>query len=346
MHSIWEGRAAGDFMSTMMVNDSVFACIYLCEGPRGRITPLSRVLSPDLLLLRTDQVTSKPRCRCHSYLGRVVQLFISATYLRLFHVLSVHFSTQMPPNSLIDLSHPLTPHTPVYPGDPSFTMHRICSIPTHGYTVHTLSLGTHTGTHVDAPFHFFEQGEKLHELPLERFVGRALVVDVRHLARERGRIEWDDVQECLGRDTTCSSAGGALASLGARSEGKIDIVLFWTGWDEWWGEQKYFEHPCFGREVAEELAGMSVRVVGVDALSPDKTGLVQDREEERRDPFAMHEVLLGRGCLIYENLTNLGALVCKGCAGEEVWVSLVPMNVHGADGGPVRAYGWKETLCT
>ncbi|KAG2090751.1 putative cyclase [Suillus discolor] len=240
----------------------------------------------------------------------------------------------MPPKSLIDLSHPLTPQTTIYPGDPPFAMHSVCSIPTDGYTVHAVSLGTHTGTHVDAPFHFFAQGQKLHELSLERFVGRAVIVDVRHLARARGRIEWRDVRECL--DWT----RGTIASLGPRSEEKIDMVLFWTGWDGWWSEQKYFDHPYFGRDVAEELVEMGVRLVGVDTLSPDETVLVQDGGKE--DAFAMHEVLLGRGCLICENLTNLGELVGRNSEEGEVWVSLAPLSLHGADGAPVRAFGWTE----
>ncbi|KAG2122359.1 putative cyclase [Suillus clintonianus] len=245
----------------------------------------------------------------------------------------------MPPRSLVDLSHPLTPQTTVYPGDPPFAMHSVCSIPTDGYTVHAVSLGTHTGTHVDAPFHFFAQGQKLHELSLERFVGRGLIVDVRHLAQARGHIEWRDVRESLDRAT--ASTGGTIASLGPRSEGKIDMVLFWTGWDGWWGERKYFDHPYFGKDVAEGLVEMGVRLVGVDTLSPDETVLVQGGGEERDDAFAMHEVLLGRGCLICENLTNLGGLV----GGEgEVWVSLVPLSLHGADGAPVRAYGWMEEI--
>ncbi|KAG0702930.1 putative cyclase [Suillus ampliporus] len=244
----------------------------------------------------------------------------------------------MPPKSLIDLSHSLTPQTTIYPGDPPFAMHSVCSIPTDGYTVHAVSLGTHTGTHVDAPFHFFAQGQKLHELPLERFVGRVVVVDVRHLARARGRIEWRDVRESLDRATN----RGTIASLGPRSEGKIDMVLFWTGWDGLWSEQKYFDHPYFGRDVAEELVEMGVRLVGVDTLSPDETVLVQE-EKEKDDAFAMHDVLLGRGCLICENLVNLGELV-RGDSGEEgeLWVSLVPLSLHSADGAPVRAYGWKE----
>ncbi|KAG1763663.1 putative cyclase [Suillus placidus] len=236
----------------------------------------------------------------------------------------------MPPESLIDLSHPLTPQTTIYPGDPPFAMHSVCNIPTDGYTVHAVSLGTHTGTHVDAPFHFFAHGQKLHELSLSRFVGRALVIDVRHLVRARGCIRWRDVRESLERTR------GTIASLGPRSEGKIDIVLFWTGWDGWWSERTYFDHPYFGRDVAEELVEMGVRLVGVDTLSPDET--------EREDAFVMHEVLLGRGCLICENLTNLGGLVSGGSGGEEVWVSLVPLSLHGADGAPVRAYGWTEKV--
>jgi kynurenine formamidase len=245
----------------------------------------------------------------------------------------------MSPKSLIDLSHPLTPQSTIYPGDPPFAMHSVCNIPTDGYTVHAVSLGTHTGTHVDAPFHFFAHGQKLHELSLERFVGRALVVDVRQLARVRGCIQWRDVRESLDRTR------GTIASLGSRSEGKIDIVLFWTGWDRWWSEQKYFDHPYFGRDVAEELAEMGVRLVGVDTLSPDETVLVQDGGKEKEDAFVMHEVLLSRGCLICENLTNLGELVGEGFEeGEEVWVSLVPLSLHGADGAPVRAYGWMEKV--
>ncbi|KAG2339541.1 putative cyclase [Suillus weaverae] len=244
----------------------------------------------------------------------------------------------MPPESLIDLSHPLTPQTTIYPGDPPFAMHSVCNIPTDGYTVHAVSLGTHTGTHVDAPFHFFPHGQKLHELSLSRFVGRALVVDVRHLVRARGCIRWRDVRESLDRTR------GTIASLGPRSEGKTDIVLFWTGWDGWWSEQKYFDHPYFGRDVAEELVEMGVRLVGVDTLSPDETVLVQDGGKEREDAFVMHEVLLGCGCLICENLMNLGELVSGGSEGEEVWVSLVPLSLHGADGAPVRAYGWTEKV--
>ena len=56
-----------------------------------------------------------------------------------------------------------------------------------------LTLSMHTGTHVDAPFHFFPDGVKLGDIPLEQFVGRAVVLDIRHAARMQGRINWADV---------------------------------------------------------------------------------------------------------------------------------------------------------
>src|SRR4051794_18720633 len=80
---------------------------------------------------------------------------------------------------LIDVTLPLSPHLPVYPGDPSFELratHRISD--GDDYNVSRLALGTHAGTHVDAPFHFVPGGATVDQLPLEVLMGRALVVDV------------------------------------------------------------------------------------------------------------------------------------------------------------------------
>ncbi|KIJ15619.1 hypothetical protein PAXINDRAFT_114847 [Paxillus involutus ATCC 200175] len=200
-------------------------------------------------------------------------------------------------------------------------------------TVTHLSLGTHTGTHIDAPFHFFPSGKKLHEIELDRFVGRAVVLDVRHLAKERAMIDW----VALSSSTTIASG---LSQVGSRAEGKADIVLLWTGWEVHWGTPKYFAHPYFSREVAGKLRDHGARIVGVDVLSPDETPV--DENTETNHGWGVHEVLLGSGVLICENLRGVGDLVdVGGSEGEEVWVSLMPLSIHGADGAPVRAYGWK-----
>ncbi|KAH7883310.1 putative cyclase [Phlebopus sp. FC_14] len=256
----------------------------------------------------------------------------------------------MRPKSIIDLSHALKEPTPCYPGDPGFGMKSACCFPLSAstnsdkgddpsmvVTVHSLSLGTHTGTHVDAPYHFFPQGKKLQEIEIQRLVGRAVVLDVRHLAKERGRIEWVDVVGSgAGKESLTTSA---LGEVGPRSEGKADIVLFWTGWDVHWGSAEYFAHPYFSRGVAEKLREMGVTVLGVDVLNPDETPA--DESVETKDGFGVHEVLLGNGVIICENLRGLGELAA-GVGEGEVWVSLMPLSIHDADGAPVRAYGWRE----
>ena len=256
--------------------------------------------------------------------------------------------------TITDLSHPLREPMPCYPGDPGFKMSLACSfpliaaspVPMHSETdqpnsqmivrVHALSLGTHTGTHIDAPFHFFPSGQKLHEIPLAQFVGRAAVLDLRHLARDRGKISWADVTN--GGTERDALTANALSHIGSRTDGKADIVLLWTGWDVHWGMPKYFSHPYFARDVAIALHGYGVKIVGVDVLSPDETPADENAETEHG--WGMHEMLLGRGVLICENMKGLGELV--GGGQEETWVSLVPLSVHDADGAPVRAYGWKQ----
>src|SRR3712207_3383604 len=78
---------------------------------------------------------------------------------------------------IVDLSMALDERTPFYPGDPEPRVCPATTIARDGVNVSRLELGSHSGTHCDAPYHFLEDGLKLHELPLERFVGRGVVVD-------------------------------------------------------------------------------------------------------------------------------------------------------------------------
>jgi len=263
--------------------------------------------------------------------------------------------------NIIDLSHSLVEPVPCYPGDPTFKMSLACAFPlivakskldypslpsttdetdqpssdTLVVRVHALSLSSHTGTHIDAPFHFFPSGPKLHEIPLAQFVGRAIILDVRHLARDRLRISWADLTGA-GAERDASTTA-ALSRIGSRTDGKADIVLLWTGWDAHWGTPRYFAHPYFSRDVATALCDLGAKIVGVDMLNPDETPAEENAETE--DGWGMHETLLGRGVLICENLKGLGGL--SGGEGE-TWVSLMPLSVHNADAAPVRAYGWKQ----
>lgn len=206
----------------------------------------------------------------------------------------------------LDLTHPLTTGMPVYPGDPAVSVRPCCTHPRDGYQVMELHLGSHSGTHLDAPLHFIPGGRSLDQYPVDRFSGQGVVVNVRGMP-----------------------PGGAIGPEALRPVAPllpgVEYVLFCTGWDRYFGTPEYEQHPYLTAELARELLARGVRLVGVDSLNPDPTG---------GSEFPVHEILLGADVLICENLTGLDALL-GGPA--EFW--LLPLKVSGGDGAPIRALG-------
>ncbi|KAE9392513.1 putative cyclase [Gymnopus androsaceus JB14] len=214
---------------------------------------------------------------------------------------------------IIDLTHPLDPNKlTIYPGDPGLKC--------YGYSVHALSLGSHTGTHIDAPSHFILNGKTIDEIPLDTLVSRpALVVDLTH-KKARSKILWDE---------DLAEFAPKMKDLGPGM-----ILLLRTGWSERWATPTYMEkYPYLDRHAAEQILSMGVKIVGLDTISPD--------EIDGPEGYGAHEAILGTGGLIVENLTNLKALAE---IGREVMVSIVPLSLTGCDGSPVRAFGWKAQV--
>ncbi|WP_021596347.1 cyclase family protein [Actinomadura welshii] len=212
---------------------------------------------------------------------------------------------------LVDLSVSVVSGMPVYPGDPEVEAVPALTVAGSGVNVLRLHMGSQTGTHVDAPFHIDDALPKLDEVPLERFTGPAVVMDVRGLP-PRTPIPPDAVPPGL--------APG-------------DVLLIATGWPEHWGTDGYLAHPFPAPETAEAIAATGVRTVGIDALSVDRT------PPPGSDDFSLaaHRVLCGAGAVIAENLTGLDRLVDAQAAGRAIDVSLFPLALAGADGAPVRA---------
>ncbi|WP_043634810.1 cyclase family protein [Nonomuraea candida] len=201
---------------------------------------------------------------------------------------------------IIDLSAPITTGMPVYPGDPEVTVEPALTVPRDGVNVLGLHLGSHSGTHVDAPRHIDDALPALDELPLERFCGPATVVDVRGLAP----------RSAIGPEAFEHVTAGT-------------IVLVATGWSARFGRQ---DHPFLSAEAAALLVGRGVRTVGIDALSVDPTPA---------DAFPAHETLLRAHAVVAENLVGLDRLLEAGERPIEVF--LLPLRLPGADGSPVRA---------
>lgn len=140
----------------------------------------------------------------------------------------------------IDLTQPLTTKTPVYPGDPKTKISPSAVFDKDGYNDHFVCVGTHVGTHIDAPLHMLDGGKTLDQFPIEHFIGRGVLI-VDH------NIKAADIQ-------------------------MNDIVLFHTGFSKNYNDQKYFEeYPVLTEDVANYLVSKKVKMIGVDTCSPDKS---------------------------------------------------------------------------
>ena len=210
---------------------------------------------------------------------------------------------------IVDLSHPIHDATPVYPGDPVVHIEPATTIAADGFNVQHVRMGSQTGTHIDAAYHFIEDGDRVEQLDLHRLCGPAVVADVRGKS-PRSPIGWDD----LGRVADRLGAG-------------VMLVLH-TGWSRHWGTPAYHDHPYLDGDAAAEVVRRGVRTVGIDAMSVDETVAVANHPTG----FAAHYAVLGVGGVIAENLTNLAAIDFA-----DPIVSLLPILLQGADGAPVRA---------
>jgi kynurenine formamidase len=213
---------------------------------------------------------------------------------------------------MIDLSHSLTSTINVCNGHPSFECKPVHSIgPNSVVNVSALSFGTHTGTHIDAPYHFFPDGEAIADLDISRLVAPAIVIDVRNKSPHE-KISRSDI-----------SPYESILKAGV-------VALFCTGWSKYWCKHNYPKHPSLTAEVAQFLIDSGVRVVGIDAMSPD------DMPDDGTDVFDVHNIILRNGGIIAENLTNLEVLLGL----PDPVVSLLPIKIDGADGAPIRAVAW------
>ena len=222
---------------------------------------------------------------------------------------------------IIDLSHTIHNEIQIYPGDPVPSIGRGLTHEEDYCHVDVLTLGSHTGTHIDAPFHFLADGKKIDEIPVERFVGEGVLIDVTAKS-DREIIQPEDLEPFLSKIN------------------QGDFVIFKTGRDKFFGSSKYYLHPYLSAEGANILCKMGVSLVGIDAMNidptyydrPDADPLATELPDEEEYGYPVHDVLLGNDILIVENLCNLGQIkAVKGL------YSFLPLKLRDSDGSPIRA---------
>ncbi|MBP7403178.1 MAG: cyclase family protein [Clostridia bacterium] len=219
---------------------------------------------------------------------------------------------------MYDLSVTIRPGMDVFPGDPPFRADAAATIGRDGCNVLDLSMGTHTGTHIDVPRHFLAEGAPVDAVGPERFTGPAWFAD---LTREAAT----GILDLVRMDLSMLCPG--------------DFLVLRTGWEERRGTPGFFTGlPRFAPGSAERLASLGVGMLGTDmptvlAALPD--GDAVDSPETGgvpRDASVMHRALLSRGILLLEGLVGLAPL-----CGRRLTLFALPLRIAGADGSPVRA---------
>jgi arylformamidase len=200
---------------------------------------------------------------------------------------------------LLDVSVPLVAGMPAYPGNPDFELQPLKRIADGGSSnVSRLILGTHTGTHVDAPKHFIDDGLTVDALSLDLLIGRARVVEI----SKRGGIGAEE-----------------LAEAGLREDLR---VLLKTSNSALWNDTGFHqEHTYVTEEGARYLVEQGVKVIGVDYLSV---------EQYKKAGAPAHRALLSQGVVIIEGLNlseaepGMYEMYC------------LPLRIVGGDGAPAR----------
>jgi arylformamidase len=200
---------------------------------------------------------------------------------------------------LIDVSVPLDPQTPVYPGNTPFSLEPIKRIAKgDSSNVSTLQMSAHAGTHVDAPRHFFDRAPSAEALPLEMLIGRTRVIEI----ATRAAIKAEDF------------AGVDLSE-------DIRLLIKTHNSQLWSSPEFHKEYIGVGESAAKLLVDRGIKVVGVDYLSV---------EAFKAAGAPAHHILLGGGVIVIEGLNlrdvepGIYDMLC------------LPLRVVGSDGAPAR----------
>jgi arylformamidase len=202
---------------------------------------------------------------------------------------------------IYDITLTLSPDLPVWPGDPKVEIEQVAFIPKgNSCNISHLAMSVHAGTHVDAPYHFLNDGKTVETLPLEALVGPSYVIQAP-----------DSVEKI-------TAAVLAQAQIPAEAE----RILFKTRNSAFWEREKTFQKDfvAIAADGAEWLAACNPRLIGLDYLSVAPFG----------EGTATHQTLLRKGIVLLEGL-NLSQV-----QPGRYDLYCLPLKIAKSDGAPAR----------
>ena len=207
----------------------------------------------------------------------------------------------------IDLTLTISKSIPNFPGSPKPHFIPWTSIKEDGYNLELLFFSSHTGTHLDAPYHFDKNGVKMHQISVNRFFGKAILIKI--VKKKNQTITKNDIISF------------------EKKNGKIlenSSVVFFTDWQKNIKKDFYFSNnPGLSKSASYYLSSKKINLVGIDSPSID---LGTDQS------FSAHKILSKNNILIVENLSNLNKIKTK-----IFDFVILPLKIKDATGSPVRA---------
>ena len=214
---------------------------------------------------------------------------------------------------IIDLTLTISQTIPTFPGSPKPRFITWSKIKKDGYNLELLFFSSHTGTHLDAPYHFNESGVKIHEISLERLISNAFLIKIK---KEKNQsIQKSDIIKF------------------EKTYGKIQnksTVIFFTGWQKNLKKVNYFiENPGLSISAVTYLVSKNTNLVGIDSPSIDSG---------KNKTFPAHKILLKNNILIAENLKNVDKI-----STANFKLIILPLKLKNATGSSVRAIAFQNT---
>ena len=209
--------------------------------------------------------------------------------------------------TFLDLTHTLENGMPTFPGDRPKP--RIITRSKTQFTISEIHLGTHYGTHIDAPRHFLPDGKSIADFNVDRFTGAALGLHRDSAGTSPLYLDDEEIE--------------LIQNL------KPQWLILRTGFDRFWSQPSYFlEHPYLSVELAQQLIDLKIKGIGGDFPS-------MDAADAAGQNFPIHHLLMEHEVLIIENLTNLSALPTQ----ELFHLAALPLKIA-TDGAPARVIAW------
>lgn len=205
---------------------------------------------------------------------------------------------------IIDLTHLINENMPVYPGTEKPVLNIANTIENDGFVETKMEMYSHTGTHMDAPYHLFKEGKTLDSFNIKQFAGKGILINAEKMDNQCIELihirPYKDIIE------------------------KADFVIIKTGWSKYWGSDDYFKNfPYLTEESAIWLSNFKLKGIGLDTISIDPVN---------SNELSNHKIFMKKDMVIIENLCNLDNI-----SKETFFLTVFPLKINCSDGSPLRA---------